>query len=113
MISKNNFIEIVLSFQEVVQLPHFQKISFRVNKKIFCTLDEDAKLAVIKISINDQSVFCSFAGGAMYPVEGKWGLQGWTVIDLSKAKIDMITDALKLSYVLIAPKRLAEKYNDI
>jgi hypothetical protein len=39
MVSLNDFKKLALSFEETQELPHFEKTSFRVNKKIFATLD--------------------------------------------------------------------------
>ena len=39
MVSIDTFRKLALSFDEAVEQPHFEKPSFRVNKKIFATLD--------------------------------------------------------------------------
>lgn len=111
MVSIKKFRELVLAFEEATESPHFEKTSFRVNKKIFATLDEKNAKAVVKLSAIDQSVFCSFDKTIIYPVPGKWGMQGWTIIELNKVKKEMLTDALTTSYCTTAPKKLAEKYN--
>ncbi len=49
-----------LSFDECIEQPHFEKTSFRVNKKIFATLDIENKRVCIKLSEIDQLVFCEF-----------------------------------------------------
>ncbi len=112
MVSTETFRRLVLSFEEVEEQPHFEKTSFRINKKIFATLDEKNKKAVVKLNAVDQSVFCSFDKTVIYPVPGKWGLQGWTMIDLKTVRKSMLTDALKNSCCNTAPKRLSEKYRD-
>lgn len=99
-----------LSFEEVVQQPHFEKTSFRVYKKIFATLDTEKEQVVLKLSEIDQSVFCAFDPAIVYPVPGGWGRQGWTVLVLKGLRKEMLMDALTLSYCLVAPKRLSEKY---
>jgi predicted DNA-binding protein (MmcQ/YjbR family) len=40
MLSIKKFRQIALSFPGTEELPHFEKTSFRVKKKIFATLDE-------------------------------------------------------------------------
>ncbi len=40
MVTVGTFRQMALSHQGAVELPHFDRISFRLNKKIFATLDE-------------------------------------------------------------------------
>jgi len=99
-----------LSFDDVVEKPHFEKPSFRVNKKIFATLDQKNETVSLKLSDVDQSVFCSFDKSVIYPVSGAWGKQGWTTVVLKKVRNEMFQDALAVSYCNVTPKRLSEKY---
>ena len=99
---------IALSLPEVMEEPHFEKISFRINKKIFATAVPGHNRATVKLSVIDQDVFCAFDSTVIYPVPNKWGKQGWTHIDLLKVREDMLTDILKTAYCAIAPKKLAD-----
>ncbi len=110
MVDIQSFRQFALSFEEAIEQPHYEKTSFRVNKKIFATLDIANKRAVLKLSVIDQSVFCSFDRQVFYPVNGSWGKQGWTIVELKIIKKSMLKDALKTSYCNTAPKKLAEKY---
>lgn len=110
MISIAACIKMALSFEEAVQQPHFEKTSFRINKKIFATLDTEKEQVVLKLSEIDQSVFCAFDPAVVYPVPGAWGQQGWTIMVLKDLRKEMLMDALTLSYVIAAPKRLSAKY---
>lgn len=111
MISSKHFRELALSFAEAVELPHFENTSFRVNKKIFASLSEKDKRACLKLSLVDQSAFTTFDKKAIYPVPNKWGKQGWTFVELSKVKKEMIVDALTTAYCSVAPKRLAKLHS--
>jgi predicted DNA-binding protein (MmcQ/YjbR family) len=110
MISTHIFRQMALSFEDVVEMPHFEKASFRVNKKIFATLNEVEEKAVIKLSEVEQSVFCGYDRSVMYPVNGGWGKQGWTVINLKTVSHEILMDALTTSYCNVAPVKLSEKY---
>ncbi|MBC7864436.1 MAG: MmcQ/YjbR family DNA-binding protein [Bacteroidia bacterium] len=110
MIKTETVTEMALSYEGVVELPHFEKTSFRVNKKIFATLDKKNNTAVLKFSKLEQSVFSAYDKLAIYPVPGKWGLQGFTMVDLKRVKKNVFKDALKVSYCNVAPKKLSEKY---
>ena len=98
MITIPAFRKLALSFPGTVEQPHFEKTSFRANKKIFATLSVENHLAVVKLSPIDQSVFCAFDESVIFPVNNKWGLQGWTNIDLKKVRKDMLQDALTTAY---------------
>ncbi len=98
MIKTETFRELALAMPNAVEQPHFEKASFRVNKKIFATLDSINKVACIKLSPVDQNVFTSVNSPAIYPVPNKWGLLGWTNIDLKKVRKNALIDALTTSY---------------
>src|SRR5688500_3917693 len=98
MVSNASFIKVASSFPEVVQLPHFEKLSFRVKKKIFATLSEEKSIAMVVLSLIDQSVFCAFNKEIIYPVPGKWRMQGCTYIELKKLPGAMLTDLLSIAY---------------
>lgn len=102
--------QLALSFDEAEELPHFEKASFRVKKKIFATLDTTSNHAVLKLSEADQSVFSAFDPAIIYPVANKWGKQGWTIVELKKVRKDLFKDALTCAYCAVAPAKLAEKY---
>jgi predicted DNA-binding protein (MmcQ/YjbR family) len=107
MVSIHTFCQIALSFPQAEEHPHFDKRSFRVKKKIFATLSEKDKRAMVKLSLVDQSVFCAFDKTIIYPVPGGWGKQGATYIELKKVKKAMLKDALSTAWCNIAPKTLA------
>lgn len=106
-------IKLARSFDEVVEQPHFEKISFRVNKKIFATLDVKKNQAVVKLSEVDQSVFSDYNPGIIFPVRGGWGKQGWTAIDLKAVKKEVMKDAITTAYCTVASKRLSTKYRPL
>lgn len=113
MITINAFRKIALSFPETSEQPHFEKTSFRVDKKIFATVDIKNNLACIKLSEIDQSVFSAFDKTIIFPVPNKWGKQGWTYIALGKIRKDILNDALKTAYCQVAPKKLSAQVNPV
>lgn len=98
MVSVTTFKKLALSFPHSVEQPHFEKTSFRVNKKIFATLSTDGTKAVFKLSAIDQSVYCSTDRTIFSPVDNKWGKQGWTVVDLGKVTLIMLKEVLNCAY---------------
>lgn len=98
MISIKTFCQLALSFEGTTEVPHFDKKSFRVKKKIFATLNEKESRATIKLSLSEQDLFCIYDKNVMYPVPNKWGKQGWTHINLKTIPKEMCKDALKTAY---------------
>ena len=109
MITIEAFRIMALSFPETVEQPHFDLASFRVKQKIFATLSEEKQRAMLKLSLVDQSVFCSFDKNIIYPVAGGWGEKGCTYFELRAIKKEMLKDALTQAYCHVAPKSLVEK----
>jgi predicted DNA-binding protein (MmcQ/YjbR family) len=108
MVSIDTFRKLALSFPGATEEPHFEKTSFRVKKKIFATYDDINNRACIKLSEIDQDVFSSADKTSFYPLENKWGKQGWTLIEMKKVPKDLFIDALQTAYCEVAPKKLAD-----
>lgn len=109
MVSIDIFRKLALSFPEAIEECHFEKTSFRVKKKIFASYDHVTKRACIKLSEIDQDVFSSADKAVIFPVDNKWGKQGWTLIEISKVRKELFIDALTTAYCEVAPKKLAEQ----
>lgn len=106
MVTIEDAIRFALSLPEAVQQPHFDKESFRVRNKIFATYHPDTGRFVLKLSVIDQSVFCGFDKTVFYPVNGAWGKQGWTYVDIRNARKEMFEDALRLAWLAVAPAKI-------
>lgn len=98
MVSLKSFTLMALSFPGTVELPHFEKTSFRVKKKIFATLSAKTSIACVLLSEVDQSVFCKIDAEIIYPVPNKWGLKGATYVNLKKINKDLLSDILETAY---------------
>ena len=109
MVDITAFRNLAIELPGVTEKPHFEKRSFWVNKKIFATLDEANKRAIFKLSEMDQSVFCAFDKSVIYPVPGKWGIHGWTMVELSKVRKAMLKDVMNVAYQTVAAKKLSGK----
>ena len=105
MVSIDTFRKLAMSFPNVTEAPHFEKTSFRINKKIFATFDEKNNTAILKLNEIDQSVFCASSEMIFYPIPNKWGKQGWTIVELSKVRTEMFEDALILSYQNVVARK--------
>ncbi len=95
----DQFTELALSFPHTIAAPHFERTAFKVvGKRIFATLHEESETANIKFSPADQSVYSLIDKEAIYPVNNKWGLQGWTTFQLGRVNNELMLDALNTAY---------------
>jgi predicted DNA-binding protein (MmcQ/YjbR family) len=108
MVSIDTFRKLALSFPEATEEAHFEKTSFRVKKKIFATYDDLNKRACIKLSEIDQDIFSLADKTIIFPVDNKWGKQGWTFIEMEKVRKELFIAALTAAYCEVAPKKLSE-----
>lgn len=92
------FREMALALPNVVEEPHFERTSFRVNKKIFATMDEASAQVCLMLTVEDQSVFCLHQNAAIYPVPNKWGQKGATYVELNIVHPNVLADALNVAY---------------
>ena len=102
-----------MAFEEATEEPHFEKTSFRVKKKIFATFDRAKQRVCVYLELVDQSAFCAYNKDIVYPIPNKWGLKGWTFIELTTVPEEMLQDALNCAYCKVAPAKLADKYRPI
>jgi hypothetical protein len=109
MISKETFRQLALSFPDSTELPHFERASFRANKKIFATLDEANDRACIMLSEIDQSVFSEIDKTVIYPVPNKWGKQGATYFELKTVRKTVLKHALQLAHERVHQKKKSVK----
>lgn len=89
---------IALSFPDTDEHPHFNRIAFRVKKKIFATLSYEDKTLNLMFTPVEQFIFCPPGSDVIFPIPNGWGRQGWTTINLNKASKKLVTDALKEAY---------------
>lgn len=94
MVNLQTVRKIALSLEGTIEMPHFEKTSFRLEKKIYATMDEKQQVVTIKLNEIDQSIFVAIDKEMIYPVPNKWGLQGWTIIDLKKVNMELLKEAM-------------------
>lgn len=100
------FRSFALSFPETLEVPHFDKTSFRVRKKIFATFDFKTQLACLKLSEKDQDLFSLFDSKLVFPVPNKWEKQGWTLAKIGELKEEIIRDLITAAFNQTAPENL-------
>lgn len=102
--------QFALSLEGVVELPHFEKASFRVKGKIFLTLDVPNHRVCVKLSEMDQSLFSAFDKSVVYPIPNKWGKMGYTFVELKSVPLETLQDLITTSYqTVLTPKKKPNK----
>ena len=93
-----------LALPEAYEEPHFDIPSFRVNRKIFCTIHLDQPRIMLKLDPEDQRNLAD--GEAIEPVPGYWGRSGATFVWFEKLEPERLPALMRLAWANVAPKRL-------
>ena len=104
--TKNEFINLALSFPGAESRPHFERIGFKIiNKRMFATyLDLDNSCNIF-LTNEEQNIFCKIYKG-IFPVPNKWGEKGATTFLLDKVPKEIVTEALLSAYNnILNPKK--------
>jgi hypothetical protein len=104
----DEFRALALSFPEAAEGSHFDTADFRVGKKIFATLRESDRRAVLKLSPDEQQLLMETGRGIFVPIKGSWGLKGWTHIILEQADAETVRHAMAFAWKSVAPKKLVK-----
>jgi len=99
MVSIDKVCALALAFPGAVEHPHFEKQAFKARgKRIFCTVAAKTKIACVKLSPVDQSVYCQIDPEMIYPVPNKWGKQGWTNVSLTRVPVSLMKELLEKAH---------------
>ncbi|MCP9753739.1 MmcQ/YjbR family DNA-binding protein [Lacihabitans sp. CCS-44] len=103
------FSTLAISLPEVCIEPHFEKVSFRIKKKIFATLNEKENRATLKFTPEEQEMFCKINPESIFPVPNKWGKMGWTHLRYELLSSEIVEELLKVAYYNVSPQNLKDK----
>jgi len=99
MISAATFREMALSFPHTEQVPHFERIGFKIiGRRMFCTYLETNNTANIFLTPAEQKIFCEIDNVNIYAVPNKWGEKGATTFELNTVAKEIIMEALLSAY---------------
>jgi predicted DNA-binding protein (MmcQ/YjbR family) len=105
MISVAAFRKLALSLHGAAEGPHFENTAFLVKGKIFATLNESAKRAVVKLLPEQQEVMTMAEPAIFQRVPNYWGNKGWTWMHLAHADKSAVESALRTACMNVtAPK---------
>ena len=102
----DEFRALALTFPEATEAGHFDTADFRVRGKIFATLRAADCRAVLKLSPGEQQLLMATSPGQFEPVNGSWGLKGWTRVKLDRADEATVRHAMGFAWRSVAPKAL-------
>ena len=111
--TSDEFRVLALGLPDAVELPHFDRASFRIRNKIFATLAQDQGLACLMLKPEDQDVFVAMGKDAVYPVPNKWGQGGATYIHLEMANDTLLKDALLCAYNHKASQTCPKRFSSL
>lgn len=98
MVKPEDVKQIALSFPGTDEHQHFNRIAFRVKKKIFATLSFEDKTLNLMFTPTEQFIFCPPGSDIIFPIPNVWGRRGATTINLDKASKKLVTKALQEAY---------------
>jgi hypothetical protein len=106
MLSRDDVRRIALSMPEAYEEAHFELTSFRVAKKIFCTMGADRPPIMLKLDAEDQANLVADDPAHIAPVPGYWGRKGSTFVTFESLTEDRLAQLIRLAWATVAPKRL-------
>lgn len=99
MIDGKTFRTMALSFPDTEQVPHFDRIGFKIIKRrMFATYLEKDNTANIFLTPEEQWVYSKVYKDHIYPVPNKWGDKGATTFELSHVTKKVVMEALQSAY---------------
>lgn len=109
MVSADGLRTAALLLPKVVEKPHFERASFRVDApkgKIFVTLPPDDATANLMLGPEEQALLCAAEPTIFSPVPNKWGEKGATVMTLAVCDEVTLRSALQMAWKRAAPDKL-------
>ncbi len=101
--------ELALALAAATEAPHFQRLAIRTPRKIFATLDGEARDLNLMFDQDLRDFFCEQAPHAFSPVPGGWGRMGITRCDLDAVDEATLMSALQAAHRLAARKAKAAR----
>lgn len=94
----DDFRELVLGLDGVVERAHMRHPDFRVNGRILATLTADEREGVVMLRPEEQQHLIDEHPTIFRPAAGAWGRQGCTVVRLAEASSHVVKGPLLLAW---------------
>src|SRR5438094_385648 len=97
---------LALSLPEATEVPHFERASFRVGKKIFATMTADGREAMVVVKPRERLYALLKAHADVFFSHGGWTERNGSLgIHLPKVDPSLLRELLVDSWRRVAPKR--------
>ena len=93
-VTANDFRRIALGLNDTVEGAHMGHPDFRVQNRIFASLNAEQTIGTVKLTPDAQQRFMAIDATVFVPASGAWGLQGWTAVHLVSADPEAAGEAL-------------------
>ena len=105
----DDFRRIALSLEGAIESAHMGHPDFRANGRIFASIHQDHKIAMVKLTPGQQQDFVRENPEIFAPENGAWGRAGYTKVILHQADEEILGEALTLAWQNSArPERTAK-----
>lgn len=97
-----DFRRIALGMDSAAEGSHMSHPDFRVNGKIFATIDGDGKQGMVKLTPEQQERLIRQQPAMFYPAAGAWGREGCTMVTFAAATDEVVGEAMTLAWQNLA-----------
>lgn len=94
----DDFRDLALALDGVVEGAHMGHPDFRANGRIFATLHGDGATGMVKLTPEQQAVVMADHAAMFTPSAGAWGRGGCTDVILAKARTAAVRAAMLLAW---------------
>ena len=94
----DDFRRIALALDGAIEKAHMGHPDFRVNGRIFATLDAKEEWGVVMLTAEEQREFRRSAKDVFVPAPGAWGRQGSTRVRLAGAEEAAVRSAVIVAW---------------
>jgi YjbR protein len=94
----DDFRRLALGMDGAVEGSHMGHPDFRVNGRIFATLDHGETRCMVKLSPEEQAEFLRAEPATFIPAAGAWGRQGCTLVTIVDVGEDVLGEAMTLAW---------------
>ena len=98
MQNARNFRRIVLRLPDTVESAHMGHPDFRVNGRIFASLNDDETRGMVVLTPDQQERFVREHSSVFQPESGAWGRSGCTRVHLAAVDEETLGEALTLAW---------------
>jgi len=97
-----DFRRLALGLEGSAEGSHMNHPDFRVNGKIFATIDADNVQGMVKLTPEQQERLIREHPSMFFPAAGAWGREGSTMLTFAAAKEEVAGEAMTLAWQNLA-----------